>query len=138
MLEVYGINVLIERKEVKEEENAKDGVVLSQDVEAGTKLRANDTITLFIPDIVVKYPDFTDGSYTVEQVQAFCDEHNVTLKINYEPSSSYNPGSIIYQSRQKGFTVTEGTVLTIRVAKANDGTTSSTEAEDICDGTDLC
>ncbi len=127
MLEVYGINVLIERKEVKEEDNAKDGIILSQDVEAGTKLRANDSITLYIPDIVVKYPDFTDGSYTLEQVQAFCDEHNVSLKINYETSSSYNPGTIIYQSRQKGYTVTEGTSLTIRVAKANDGSTPADE-----------
>lgn len=127
MLEVYGINVLIERKEVKEEDNAKDGIILSQDVEAGTKLRANDSITLYIPDIVVKYPDFTDGSYTLEQVQAFCDEHNVSLKINYETSSSYNPGTIIYQSRQKGYTVTEGTSLTIRIAKANDGLTPADE-----------
>lgn len=127
MLEVYGINVLIERKEVKEEDNAKDGIILSQDVEAGTKLRANDSITLYIPDIVVKYPDFTDGSYTLEQVQAFCDEHNVSLKINYETSSSYNPGTIIYQSRQKGYTVTEGTSLTIRIAKANDGSTPADE-----------
>ena len=127
MLEVYGINVLIERKEVKEEDNAKDGIILSQDVEAGTKLRANDSITLYIPDIVVKYPDFTDGSYTLEQVQAFCDEHNVSLKINYETSSSYNPGTIIYQSRQKGYTVTEGTSLTIRIARANDGSTPADE-----------
>ena len=127
MLEVYGINVLIERKEVKEEDNAKDGIILSQDVEAGTKLRANDSITLYIPDIVVKYPDFTDGSYTLEQVQAFCDEHNVSLKINYETSSSYNPGTIIYQSRQKGYTVTEGTSLTIRIAKANDGSIPADE-----------
>ena len=140
MLEVYGINVLIERKEVKEEDNAKDGIILSQDVEAGTKLRANDSITLYIPDIVVKYPDFTDGSYTLEQVQAFCDEHNVSLKINYETSSSYNPGTIIYQSRQKGYTVTEGTSLTIRIAKANDGsvTPEGENTEEECSETNLC
>ncbi len=141
MLEVYGINVLIERKEVKEGEDAKDGVILSQDVEAGTKLRANDTITLFIPDIVVKYPDFKDGSYTVEQVQAFCDEHNVTLKVTYDTSSSYNPGTIFYQSREKGFTVTEGTTLTIKVAKANDGSDPATddpELDHICEETGLC
>ena len=133
MLEVYGINVLIERKEVKEGEEAKDGVVMSQDVEAGTKLRANDSITLYIPDIVVKYPDFKDGSYTVEQVQAFCDEHNVTLKVTYDTNSDYNPGTIFYQSREKGFTVTEGTTLTIKVAKANDGTVDPEKQEVTCD-----
>ena len=139
MLEVYGVNVLIERKEAKEGDDVKDGVVMSQDVEAGTKLRANDTITLYIPDIVVKYPDFKDGSYTVEQVQAFCDEHNVTLKINYEPTSNYNPGTIIYQSREKGFTVTEGTTLTIKVAKSNEGEVSTNENTDIeCETEGLC
>lgn len=140
MLEVYGINVLIERKEVKDGEEAKDGIIMSQDVEAGTKLRANDSITLYIPDIVVKYPDFKDGSYTVEQVQAFCDEHNVTLKINYETSSNYNPGTIFYQSREKGFTVTEGTTLTIKVAKANDGSVipEGGNTEEECSETNLC
>ncbi len=140
MLEVYGINVLIERKEVKEGEEAKDGVVMSQDVEAGTKLRANDSITLYIPDIVVKYPDFKDGSYTVEQVQAFCDEHNVTLKVTYDTNSDYNPGTIFYQSREKGFTVTEGTTLTIKVAKANDGsvTPEGGNTEEECSETNLC
>ena len=139
MLEVYGVNVLVERKEVKEGDDAKDGIVMSQDVEAGTKLRANDSITLYIPDIVVKYPDFKDGTYTVEKVQAFCDEHNVTLKINYEPTSNYNPGAIIYQSREKGFTVTEGTTLTIKVAKANDGEVAPSENTDIeCETEGLC
>ena len=139
MLEVYGINVLIERKEVKEGEDAKDGVIMSQDVEAGTKLRANDSITLYIPDIVVKYPDFTDGSYTLEQVQAFCDEHNVTLKVTYEASSSYNPGTIFYQSRAKGFTVTEGTTLTIKIAKSNDGEVNNNDNTEVeCETEGLC
>ena len=40
---------------------------------------------------------------------------------------SYNPGTIIYQSRQKGYTVTEGTSLTIRIAKANDGSIPADE-----------
>ncbi len=137
MLEVYGINVLIERKDVKDEESPKDGVVMSQDVEAGTKLRAGDSITLYIPNIVVKYPDFTNGSYTVDQVQAFCDEHSVVLKVTYDTSSSYNPGTIFYQSRAEGYTVTEGTTLNIKVAKANDGSTTPDTDDGICDGT-LC
>ena len=130
-LEVYGISVLIERKEIGENEKATAGEIIAQSVEPGKKLSSGDSITVYIPDIVVKYPDFTDGTYTVEQVQAFCDEHGVTLKVNEETTSSYDPGKIFYQSRAKGFTVTSGTTLTIKIAKSNDGS-DTTEVEDGC------
>ncbi len=116
-LEAYNIIVIIEKREVKESDNAKENLVMDQDVKAGEKLRAGDTITLYIPNITVKYPDFTDGSYTVEKVQAFCDTYGVTLKVLEDETSSYNEGAIFYQSRPKGYTVTEGTTLTIKIAK---------------------
>ena len=116
-LEAYNIIVIIEKREVKESDNAKENLVMDQDVKAGEKLRAGDTITLYIPNITVKYPDFTDGSYTVQKVQAFCDTYGVTLKVLEDETSSYNEGAIFYQSRPKGYTVTEGTTLTIKIAK---------------------
>ena len=116
-LEAYNIIVIIEKREVKESDNAKENLVMDQDVKAGEKLRAGDTITLYIPNITVKYPDFTDGNYTVEKVQAFCDTYGVTLKVLQDETSSYNEGAIFYQSRPKGYTVTEGTTLTIKTAK---------------------
>ncbi len=116
-LEAYNIIVIIEKREVKESDNAKENLVMDQDVKAGEKLRAGDTITLYIPNITVKYPDFTDGSYNVQKVQAFCDTYGVTLKVLEDETSSYNEGAIFYQSRPKGYTVTEGTTLTIKIAK---------------------
>ena len=116
-LEAYNIIVIVEKREVKESDNAKENLVMDQDVKAGEKLRAGDTITIYIPNITVKYPDFTDGSYTVQKVQAFCDTYGVTLKVLEDETSSYNEGAIFYQSRPKGYTVTEGTTLTIKIAK---------------------
>ncbi len=139
-LTAYGIDVRIERQEVEDETAVKDGEILSQSVEAGTKLRANDSITLTIPDVVVKYPDFKEENYTVEQVQAFCDEHNIVLKVVEESSSNYNPGTVFYQSRAKGYTVKEGSTLTIKVAKVPDGdeTPADPDIENICETEGLC
>ena len=124
-LEVYGVSVLVEKKEVGEGEHAVSGNVIAQSKEPGTKLSSGDSIILYIPDIIVKYPDFADGTYTIEKIQAFCDEHGVTLKINEETSTSADPGKIIGQNPAKGYTVVEGGTLIIKVAKANDGTVTN-------------
>lgn len=115
-LEAHDISVLIEKKEV-DDKDITDGNIIGQDVKAGEKLSAGDTITLYIPNVVTKYPDFTDGSYTIDDVQKFCDQYGVKLKIIYDSTSSYNAGTIFQQSRDKGYTVTEGTTFTITVAK---------------------
>ena len=107
----------------------KDG---SYKIKAGEKLSAGDTITLYIPNVVTKYPDFTDGSYTIDDVQKFCDQYGVKLKIIYDSTSSYNAGTIFQQSRDKGYTVTEGTTFTITVAKEAEKSDSQVSDSD-CD-----
>lgn len=117
-LEAKGINVIIETKEVTEEENYKENTIISQSVEAGKKLKKGETITLTIPDFVTVYPDFVTEGWTVDNVQKFCDEHGVTLNVKYEETDSYPEGTIISQSRVVGTKVVENTPLTITVAKA--------------------
>ncbi len=119
-LEAYGLTVNIEKRDVSEEDNAIENIVIGQDVAPGEFLRAGDYISLYIPNIVVKYPDFTDGTYTVAKVQAFCDKYNVTLKIIEDIDSSHNEGSIFYQSRPAGHTVVADSELTIKIAKKPD------------------
>lgn len=115
-LESQGLYVIIQKKDVENEEEVEDSVVIGQDVEPGTKLSEKDTITLYIPNVVTKYPDFTNGEWTKEDVQAFCDEHGVTLKVEEKPNTSVDVGRIFYQSRTEGYTVASGTTLTIRIA----------------------
>ena len=117
-LEAKGINVIVETKEVTEEENYKENTIISQSVEAGKKLKKGETITLTIPDFVTVYPDFVTEGWTVDNVQKFCDEHGVTLNVKYEETDSYPEGTIISQSRVAGTKVVENTPLTITVAKA--------------------
>lgn len=133
-LEAHQILVYVEKKDVDDPDDYKDGEILSQSVEPGEKLGARDSITLYIPNLDAKYPDFTDGSYTVEDVEKFCEKYGVTLKVINEENSSYDEGTIFKQTRPEGYTVASGTELIIYVATAPVETEDP--IEDDCDG--LC
>ena len=61
-LEVSNINVVIEKIEVSNPADYKDGQIVDQSPKAGKSVKEGDTVTLFIPDIVSNYPDFVkDG-----------------------------------------------------------------------------
>ncbi len=117
-LEAHGIFVYIEKKEVENPDKYKEGTIIEQSVEPGSKLGAKDSITLYIPDVAVKYPDFTDGSYSEAEVKKFCEQYGVTLEVQRIPEPNYDEGRIYYQSRKEGYTVTSGTKLIIRIATA--------------------
>lgn len=129
-LEALGLQVLIEKKDVDNPEEAKDGEIIDQSVAPNEKLSVGDNITLYIPNIVSKYPDFTDGSFTVAEVQAFCDDYGITLKIEEVLTNEYEDGKIISQDKPKDYTIRAGVTLTIKVAKANpEGNTDITDCE---------
>lgn len=132
-LEAHGIYVYVTKKEVKNPDDYKEGTIIEQSVQAGEKLGAKDSITLYIPNVDAKYPDFTDGSYTEEDVKKFCDKYNVTLEIKRVEDSSYDEGTIYKQSRPEGYTVSSGTTLVIYVAVAP---VEEDPVDDDCDG--LC
>lgn len=125
LLRDYGLYVLIEFREIDEKDSnsIQNGVILEQDISAGTKLSLKDTITFTVSKIVTAYPDFTDGTYTVEEVQAFCEKYDIDLSIEYVTGTSYNENHIFQQSRAPGTTIlTDGkSKLTIRVASVGEG-----------------
>ena len=114
-LEAYGIYVILEKKDV---DNVTDAsIILEQSVKAGEKVSKGDTVTLYIPNITAKYPDFTSGDYTKEQIEEFCTQNNITCKFNEvsEAPGNYKSGDIIKQSRPVGTQVTSGVSLTITI-----------------------
>lgn len=119
-LEALGLKVIIETKEVEENNTTdyKEGQILEQSVAEGEKLSVGDLITLYIPDIISKFPNFTDGSYSIDEIQNFCDEHSIKLEVEEVETSEHSEGTIYYQSKPEGYTVAEGVTLKIRVAKA--------------------
>ncbi|MGN1370948.1 MAG: Stk1 family PASTA domain-containing Ser/Thr kinase [Candidatus Coprovivens sp.] len=126
-LEAQGITVYIVYEEVKNPDDYESGEIIKQSVAAGQKLSARDSIELVVPDIVTEYPDFTDGTWTVEDVEQFCEEYGVTLNIKREVHSS-DDGTIFYQSRAKGYTVISDTSLTIKVSDSSVG-----DNKEVCD-----
>ena len=59
---------------------------------------------------------------TVEDVEAFCEEYGITLKVTYvENDGSYEVDTIIDQSRKEGYTVARDTTLTIEVVEESTG-----------------
>lgn len=114
-LEVYEINVIIETEDVEDATLYDAGEIISQSAAEGTLLATGDSVTLVIPNILVKYPDFTDGSYTREDIQAFCEEYSVACTFTEIETTEYDDGAIMSQSKVPGYTVNKGS-LTIEVA----------------------
>ena len=129
-LTARGINVYPEKKDVDSNNDAKADEIIAQSVEAGTKLKSGDSITLYTPNIETNYPDFTDGTYTIQDVQAFCDQYNVILKT--QETDTCDVGKICRQSRGAGTTVLSNTTLTIYVGTDSDNDVEP-EEEDLGD-----
>ena len=119
-LEALKLSVIIEKKDVEEGEEDKyeDGKIIEQSVKAGEKLSEGDTITLYIPNVISKYPNFTDGTWTITDVEDFADMYDLEVTIDYIETSDYEPGEIYYQSKPEGYQIVAGQTFRIRVAQA--------------------
>ena len=119
MLKERGMYVIVEKKEVEDKDKYTENIIIEQNPAVGTRVTEGDTITLYIPDIVTEYPDFTDGSWSISDIETFCKTYSITLTKDYQQTSEYTPGKIISQSRAKGTKVMP-TTLKIVIAKAPD------------------
>ncbi len=121
-LEALGLFVLIERRDVEEDNEEEPdyevGRIMDQSIEPGERVSAGTNITLYIPNIVTNYPDFTSGEYTVSDIEDFADTYELEVEIEYVATSDYEPGTIYYQSRPVGQRVVAGQSFVIRVAEA--------------------
>ncbi|MEI3529812.1 MAG: Stk1 family PASTA domain-containing Ser/Thr kinase [Bacilli bacterium] len=117
-LEAQGFVVNIELKDVDDKKNSEENIIISQEPKAGTEVKEGDTITLYVPNIITEYPDFVSEKWNYNDIQTFCDEYGLTLKVEYEESINYVAGTVIKQSRAAGSKVTQGATITITIAKA--------------------
>ena len=120
-LEALGLQVFIEKKDIEDtDKQFEDNIVIDQSVKEGESLTLGDKITLYIPNLNTKYPDFTDGTYTVSDVEDWCTEMNITLKKNYVEDETKSDGTIVKQNKIAGQTkVVSGTTLTITIVSNN-------------------
>lgn len=136
-LEAYGINVIIEKKEmeVDTDEDYETNIIMDQSVKKGEHLSKGDNITLYIPDIKNLYPDFTDGTYSVSDIIDFANEYKLKLKfidkdsktisITSENANEYADYKIITQNRAAGTKVTENASFTIKIDVSSSSGSSS-------------
>jgi serine/threonine-protein kinase len=143
-LQLYGINVLIEKKDVEDKEKykGKEDIIIAQSPEFDEKaekvlIEEGDNITLYIPNIVNEYPDMVNEGWTLSDVVAFAGEYKLNLVVtdsagNTIPGSKYsnfNKNTIIEQSRPVGDAIIEGITLKIKLNATYEEPKPSSEAE---------
>lgn len=135
-LEKSDITVLSVTKEVSKSEDVKENEILSQDVKPGQKLGKGDTITFTIPNIYTAYPNFTDGTYTVADIEKFAVDYGLTLDTTYVEDEKSQNGSIIYQNQTAGSKVSKGANLRIKVVKNAEKAKEEPKKEETTEKTD--
>ena len=116
-LEREGIRVITTAKKVTKEDNIKENTIVSQSIKKGERIqKSNGVIELVYATLIEVYPDFTDGSYTRDSIQQFCDDNNITCIFKEEIDNNYEEGTIILQSRDVGDEVKAQTKITITIA----------------------
>ena len=115
-----GIVVNEEKEMVDEDSEFKEGEIVRQSKEKGENLTAGESITFYVAQVGVAYPDFTDGNYTVDDVKAFCEDNEIKLEVVDTPSETQLDGTIYRQSRQAGSRVSKNAEFKIYVYRNDD------------------
>ena len=109
-------NVVIEKQKVKETDNYEDNTVIKTSPSKGQLVKKGDTITLYIPDKEILYPNFS--TYTEAQLDEFATKYGITVEKKYVENSSLAPGTITSQNRKQGDPVVAGVTLTVTITKS--------------------
>ncbi len=119
-LEAQGLIVSIEKQDIETDEEVDENKIISQSITEGEKVSEGTQIILYIPNKVTQYPDFTDGTWSVEDVQEFADNYELIVTIEEIDTTDYDEGTIFYQSKPEGYDILKGTSFKIKVAKATE------------------
>ncbi len=80
--------------------------------------RKEDMKDKAVPEEDLTYPDFTDGTYTLDKVQSFCDKYGIKLTVLYDEVTTYEDGVVFYQDGcMPGEKVVAGCEMTIKIAQ---------------------
>lgn len=140
-LENQGFKVITTARKISTDEDdykdAFEGMIISQSKEPGSRLNKGGAIELVYATLITVYPDFLDGSYDRNKIQAFCDDNEITCEFE-ETESSKEPGTILSQGRKAGVEVKKGVTLKIVIAKEKKQSSSytSNDSDDDSDSQD--
>ncbi len=113
----YGLKVTVEKKEPTDNTKEYDEQeIIGQSLAAGSEVKAGDSITLFIPDVVDSFPDMAAEGWSLTDAETFCKKYGIIIKVNEVETERVEAGKVISQSRAVGSPIARGTTLTIDVA----------------------
>ena len=128
-LELDGIKVTVEEKEVSDSEKykGKEQLIIDQSVKKDEKISSGSSIVLYIPKIATKYPDMVADAWTLDRVTEFCEKYGLTLKTTTKETNSVEEGTVLAQSPKAGEEMFENDTVKVVIAKKMETTkTSST------------
>ena len=136
-LELLGLNVTIDEKEVENssEYKNKSQLIIDQSVKKGEKLSSGENITLYIPKILSVYPDMVTDGWTVERAKEFCEKYGLTIKVIPQVTEDKEEGVILAQKPKAGEEVFENDTFTVTVSKKPEPTTTKTTTSSEADDT---
>lgn len=112
---LYGCIVMTEYTKVTDENIDVEKILDTLPV-PGTAIKKGSSVTLYLPEVEVKYPNFTNGSYTIADVEKFCKDNDLTLEIKYQQDETVPEGTILKQDRSANTIVVPGIKFTITVS----------------------
>lgn len=115
-LEALKLNVIITTTSVADSSKYTENEIVKQDPLGTTKVTEGETVTLYIINKEV-YPDMVADAWNEDAATEFATKYNLVLNV-IEEESTIQAGTVIYQSRKAGSTITAGSTLTIKVAVA--------------------
>ena len=122
-LEAAEIYVLIDYRDVPDDDKTKENVILEQEPKVGTRVTKGDTVKLIVPNIINEYPDFVGEAWSMADIQKFCEQYELILTIDYEERGDVPAGTVVAQSRVAKSKIVNGMSLKITVAsKPTEGT----------------
>ena len=126
-LELDGIKVTIEEKEVSDSEKykGKEQLIIDQSVKKDEKISSGSSIVLYIPKIATKYPDMVADAWTLDRVTEFCEKYGLTLKTTTKETNSVEEGTVLAQSPKAGEEMFENDTVKVVIAKKMETTTTS-------------
>ena len=113
---MYKLKVKVEKKDTTLTADMNEQQIIDQNPKVGVEVKKDDVVTLYIPDVTDKYPNFKDEEYTLDEVKAFAEKYSLNLTIAYEETDEVEEGTIIKQSRTGK--VVPGASLKVTVAKS--------------------
>lgn len=126
----YGLKVTVEKKEPTDNDKEYDEQeIIGQSLAAGSEVKKGDSITLYIPDIIDKFPDMNAEKWSVDDVEAFCAKYDLILEKKYEETTVYAPDKVISQSRVPGSPIYKQTKITVTFAKEPVGDTDKSDSK---------